>query len=88
MEINGRLLDGNNWTFVDSLYSPNASADARIRGLYETHRSRSGVVYRWSMPQAFLDVPADAGWFEVSVRSIAPTRRRSRWWTVIACSTR
>ncbi len=73
MEINGRLLDGNNWTFVDSLYSPNASADARTRGLYETHRSRSGVVYRWSMPQAFFDVPADAGWFEVSVRSIAST---------------
>ena len=73
MAINGRLLDGNNWKFVESVYSPNAGPEARTRGLYETHRSRSGAVYRWSMPQAFFDVPPDARWFEVSVRSIAPT---------------
>jgi hypothetical protein len=73
LEINGRLLDGNSWTMKESLYAPGASEDLRARGLYEVHRSRSGAVYRWSMPQAFFHAPSDARQFELKIRSIAPT---------------
>lgn len=73
MEVRGRLLDGNNWTLAGSIYSPEATEDARLRGLYDSQRSRSGVEYRWSMPQAFLQAPAGARGFEMKIRSIAPT---------------
>ncbi len=73
MEVRGRLLDGNNWTLTGSIYSPEAGEDARLRGLYESQRSRNGVEYRWSMPQAFLQAPAEASGFEMKIRSIAPT---------------
>ncbi|RPI49644.1 MAG: hypothetical protein EHM55_23295, partial [Acidobacteria bacterium] len=73
MEVRGRLLDGNNWTLAGSIYSPEATEDARLRGLYDTQRSRNGVEYRWSMPQAFLHVPPAARGFEIKIRSIAPT---------------
>jgi hypothetical protein len=72
LEINGRVLDGNNWSLKDSLYPPNANADARMRGVYQTQRSRSGVVYRWSSPRAFFQAPPDARGFEMKIRSIAP----------------
>jgi hypothetical protein len=73
MEVRGRLLDGNSWTPVAAIYSPEATDEARLRGLYDLQRSRSGVEYRWSMPQAFLHVPPDARAFEIKIRSIAPT---------------
>lgn len=72
LEIRGGALDGNNWTLVDSLYPPDAGADARMRGVHEVQRSRSGVVYRWSSPNSFFHAPPDAKGFEVAVRSIAP----------------
>lgn len=72
VDISGRLLDGNSWRMKDSLYTPDASAEMRARGLYELHRSRSGTVYRWSMPQAFFHAPPNMRSFEVKVRSIAP----------------
>jgi len=72
MEIRGPLLDGNSWTFTQALYPPRATTDNRMRGVYESHNSRSGVVYRWSSPHAFFHAPDDAKRFEVKVRSIAP----------------
>jgi hypothetical protein len=72
IEINGPVLDGNNWTLTDTLYEPNAGEAARTRGLYDVHRSRSGVEYRWSMPDIFFHVPADARFFEIKIRSVAP----------------
>jgi len=72
MEIRGRLLDGNNWTPAGTIYSPQAGEDARMRGLYDRQRSRNGVEYRWSTPQAFFHTPPDARAFEIKVRSIAP----------------
>jgi hypothetical protein len=71
VDINGRLLDGNSWRMKDSLYAPNAPADMRARGLYELHRSRSGAVYRWSMPHAFFHAPQNMRSFQLKVRSIA-----------------
>lgn len=73
MEILGRLLDGNSWSLKDSLYPPDAGADARTRGLYQTQRSRSGFVYRWSSPNAFFHAPEHSRGFEMKIRSIAPT---------------
>ena len=73
MEVNGRLLDGNNWKLTESIYAPDASTDARARGLYETHRSRTGVAYRWSSARAFFHAPPDARGMQLQVRSIAPT---------------
>ena len=35
VEINGRVLDGNNWTLIDTIYEPAAGEAARTRGLYE-----------------------------------------------------
>ena len=55
------------------MYAPGASDDLRARGLYEVHRSRSGVVYRWSMPQAFFHPPPGAHQLQLKVRSIAST---------------
>jgi hypothetical protein len=72
MQVNGRLLDGNNWKPIGTIFSPEASPDARFRGLYDTQRSHSGFDYRWSMPDAFFEVPPDARSFEVRIRSIAP----------------
>lgn len=73
MEIEGPMIDGNNWRFVDTLYAPGGSDEARIRGLRETHRSRTGQVYRWSLPQAYFHPPPGARSFEITVRSIAST---------------
>ena len=72
IEINGPVLDGNNWTLLDTIYEPGAGEALRTRGLYEVHRSRSGLEYRWSMPHVFLHVPAGARSFEMKVRSVAP----------------
>ena len=72
MEIDGRLIDGNSWKPAGSLYSPDAPPEARMRGLYALQRSRNGVQYRWSRPQAFFHAPPDARAFEIKVRSIAP----------------
>ena len=44
MEVNGRLLDGNNWKLTESIYAPDASTDARARGLYR--RIAAGPVSR------------------------------------------
>jgi hypothetical protein len=73
MEINGRALDGSNWTLKTSIYAPDAGADARSRGLYDTHRSRTGIAYRWSPARAFFHAPVNAPGFSLQVRSIAPT---------------
>ena len=72
LEIRGRVLDGNNWTLVDSLYPPDGDADTRTRGVHEVQRSRTGVVYRWSSPRGFFHAPPQARGFEMTIRSIAP----------------
>jgi hypothetical protein len=72
MEIRGRLLDGNSWTLIESLYPPDGGADKRTRGVHEVQRSRSGVVYRWSSPHGFFHAPPQARRFEIAIRSIAP----------------
>ncbi len=54
VEINGRVLDGNNWTLIDTIYEPTAGEAARTRGMYEVQRNRSGLVYRWSSPHGFF----------------------------------
>jgi hypothetical protein len=72
VEINGRVLDGKNWTLIDTIYEPTAGEAARTRGLYQVHRSRSGLEYRWSMPDIFFHVPAGARSFEMTIRSVAP----------------
>ncbi len=73
VEIEGRLLDGNNWTPRSAIYAPQSTPDARVRGMHETQRSRNGFLYRWSTPRAFFHAPPDARAFEIKVRSIAPT---------------
>ena len=73
MEINGRLLDGTHWTLTRSIYAPDAGDAARARGLYETHRSRTGAAYRWSPARAFFHAPPHARVMQLQVRSIAPT---------------
>jgi hypothetical protein len=72
MEVRGSVLDGNNWTYVDTLYPPDASTDNRMRGVYDPQRSRGGFVYRWTRPHAFFHAPPGARRLEMSVRSIAP----------------
>ena len=44
---------------------------SRTRGLYELHRSRSGLEYRWSMPHVFFHAPAG----HAVVRDEDPIRR-------------
>lgn len=72
MEIRGRLLDGNNWALVDSLYPPQGDPNTRTRGVHQVQRSRFGVVYRWSSPRGFFHAPPQARRFEITIRSIAP----------------
>ncbi len=72
VEIGGPVLDGSNWTLNNTIYGPTASDDSRTRGLYEIHSSRSGLDYRWSMPNVFFHVPASTRSFEMKIRSIAP----------------
>ena len=66
------MLDGNNWTLLDTIYEPTAGDPARTRGLYEAHKSRAGIDYQWSMPNIFFHVPASTRTFEMKVRSVAP----------------
>ena len=73
LEIRGPVTDGNNWTLLKTIYRPRAGEALRTRGLYEVHRSRSGLEYRWSMPDIFVHAPDRARSFEMKVRSIAPT---------------
>ena len=73
MEIEGRVVDGNRWRYVRSIYAPMASSDARSRGVYETQRSSSGFMYRWTSPRGFFHAPPNARRFEMQVRSIAAT---------------
>jgi hypothetical protein len=72
VEIKGSVLDGKNWTLLNTIYKPAPDEALRTRGLYEVHRSRSGLEYRWSMPHIFVHVPAGARSFEMKIRSIAP----------------
>jgi hypothetical protein len=72
VEINGSVLDGNNWTIVDTIYEPGSGDASRTRGLYDLHRSRSGGAYRWSMPDFFFHLPPEARSFEMKIRSVAP----------------
>jgi hypothetical protein len=72
IEIDGPVLDGNNWTLLDTLYEPGAGEAARTRGLYEVHRSRSGLEYRWSAPDMFFHLAPTVRTFEMKVRSVAP----------------
>lgn len=72
VEVKGRPLDGKNWTLTRTIYEPTAGEASRTRGLYEVHRSRSGLEYRWSMPDIFFHVPARTRVFEMKVRSVAP----------------
>ena len=59
VDINGRVLDGNNWTLLDTIYEPTAGEPQRVRvGLYEAQKNRAGVDYQWSMPNIFFHVPA------------------------------
>ena len=72
LELRGSVLDGNNWTFTNTIYAPTAGDASHTRGLYELHRSRSGLEYRWSMPDVFFHVPPRTRAFEMKIRSIAP----------------
>lgn len=72
LEVKGRLRDGDSWTLRDSLYGPSADDAARVRGVYESQRSSSGIVYRWGGPRVFLHAPQTARGFEITIRSIAP----------------
>ena len=72
IEISGPVLDGKNWVLIDTLYEPAADEAARTRGLYDVHRSRSGLQYRWSMPNIFFHLPAGTRSFEMKIRSVAP----------------
>ncbi len=72
LDINGRVLDGNSWTLSDTIYAPRAPAEFRTRSVYDTHRSRSGITYRWTAPIAFFHAPPEARAFEMKIRSIAP----------------
>jgi hypothetical protein len=72
IDIKGPVLDGNNWTLIETLYEPGAEETARTRGLYEVHRSRAGLEYRWSTPNVFLHVPPGHRSFEMKIRSVAP----------------
>jgi len=72
LDINGAVLDGKSWTLMNTIYEPAAGEAARVRGLYELHRSQSGPDYRWSMPDVFFHAPARSRTFEMKVRSIAP----------------
>lgn len=69
--IDGKLRDGRSWTMVDALYAPGFDPTKRTRGLAEPHRSRTGVVYRWSEPIFHLHAPPGARGFEMTVKSIA-----------------
>ena len=73
VNITGAVIDGNNWKLLKTIYAPEAGDAFRTRGLYELHKSRSGVEYRWSMPHSFFHVPVGARSFEMKIRSIAPT---------------
>jgi hypothetical protein len=73
MEIDGRVIDGNSWRFVSSIYAPTAGPETRARGVYETQRSSGGFLYRWTSPHGFFHAPPDARRFEMQVRSIAAT---------------
>jgi hypothetical protein len=70
--ITGRVRNGGSWAMIDTLYAPGTDSAARTRGLADPHRSRSGVVYRWSDPAFFLHPPPEARGFEVTIKSIAP----------------
>ena len=72
VDIDGRVLDGNSWTLLNTIYEPAAGDSARNRGLYEAHKSRAGVDYQWSMSNIFVHVPASTRTFEMKVRSVAP----------------
>ena len=72
VEIDGAVADGKNWTLLNTIYGPRAGDAFRTRGLYEVHRSRSGLQYRWSMPHIYFHVPEGARSFEMKIRSIAP----------------
>jgi hypothetical protein len=72
VDIKGSVVDGNNWTLLNTIYEPTAGEALRTRGLYEVHRSRSGLEYRWSGPHVFLHLPAGTRSFEMKVRSVAP----------------
>lgn len=73
LEINGPVLDGNSWTFKDSIYAPGGKAEFRTRGVYTTQRSGAGILYRWTSPRAFFHAPPEARTFEMKIRTIAPT---------------
>ena len=75
LEVDGRVLDGNSWTFIDTVYGPTADAASRTRGLYQVQRSRSGVEYRWSEPEIFFHLAPSIRSFEMKIRSIAPEPR-------------
>ncbi len=75
LEVNGRVLDGNSWTFVDTIYGPTADAASRTRGLYQVQRNRSGLEYRWSEPDIFFHLAPGTRSFEMKIRSIAPEPR-------------
>ena len=73
LDINGRILDGNSWTLSDTIYAPEGKTEeVRTRGVYDTHRSRSGLTYRWTAPVAFFHAPPNARGLEMKIRSIAP----------------
>ncbi len=73
LDINGRVLDGNSWTLSDTIYAPEGTTEeVRTRGVYDTHRSRSGLTYRWTAPVAFFHAPPNARGLEMKIRSIAP----------------
>jgi hypothetical protein len=75
LKVDGRVLDGNSWTFVDTIYGPTANAASRTRGLYQVQKSRSRVEYRWSEPDIFFHLAPGIRSFEMKIRSIAPEPR-------------
>ena len=72
VEIDGRVLDGNSWRLIDTIYQPGGDEALRTRGLYEVYKSRSGLEYRWSGPDVFFHAPGSTRSFEMKVRSVAP----------------
>ena len=71
MEISGPLLDGQNWTLVDTLYAPTAD-EARVRAVCTRSSGAALVSITAGAARRLLSRSAEHAAFEVKVRSIAP----------------
>jgi len=69
--VDGRVTEGSAWKTEEPIYAPNTTAEGRSRGFYKPERGAPGLIFRWSMPLAFLHQPAAAKGVELKVRSAA-----------------